>query len=144
MSIRKFNDQELARRNRLKELQQNNNDPFKNEKFVRNFNTKSFNEKYQDSTKEELHNSNDKVLIAGRIMAIRQTFGVIKDFYGTAQFYLNKKTIPEQKFKEFKKLDIGDIIGIQGTPMKTNTGQVTVNIQDFVLLSKSLKPLPEK
>ena len=144
MSIRKFNDQELTRRNRLKELQQNNNDPFKNEKFVRNFNTKSFNEKYQDSTKEELHNSNDKVLIAGRIMAIRQTFGVIKDFYGTAQFYLNKKAIPEQKFKEFKKLDIGDIIGIQGTPMKTNTGQVTVNIQDFVLLSNSLKPLPEK
>ncbi len=144
MSIRKFNDQELARRNHLKELQQNNNDPFKHEKFVRNFNTKSFNEKYQDSDKEELHNSTDKVLIAGRIMAIRQTFGVIKDFYGTTQFYLNKKTISEQKIKEFKKLDIGDIIGIQGAPMKTNTGQVTVNIQNFVLLSKSLKPLPEK
>lgn len=77
-------------------------------------------------------------------MAIRQTFGVIKDFYGSAQFYLNKKTVSEEIFKEFKKLDISDIIGICGTPMKTNTGQVTINIKSFTLLSKSLKPLPEK
>ena len=46
--------------------------------------------------------------------------------------------------QKFKKIDIGDIIGIEGTPMKTNTGQVTVNIKNFILLSKSLRPLPEK
>ena len=144
MDNRKFNDQELIRRNQLEELKKNNKDPFKIDKFIRNFNTASFKKKYDKFSKEELHNSNDEIIIAGRIMAIRQTFGIIKDFYGTTQFYLNKKGVPENVFKEFKKLDIGDIIGIHGTPMKTNTGQVTINIKSFTLLSKSLKPLPEK
>lgn len=144
MDNRKFNDQELIRRNQLEELKKNNKDPFKIDKFIRNFNTASFKKKYDKFSKEELHNSNDEIIIAGRIMAIRQTFGIIKDFYGTTQFYLNKKAVPENVFKEFKKLDIGDIIGIHGTPMKTNTGQVTINIKSFTLLSKSLKPLPEK
>lgn len=144
MDNRKFNDQELIRRNRLEELRKNNQDPFKIDKFVRNFNTKSFKDKYDKFSKEELHNLEDEITIAGRIMAIRQTFGVIKDFYGTIQFYLNKKAVPENVFKDFKNLDIGDIIGIHGTPMKTNTGQVTINIKSFTLLSKSLKPLPEK
>ena len=144
MDNRKFNDQELIRRNRLEELKKNNQDPFKIDKFVRNFNTVSFKDQYDKFSKEELHNLKDEINIAGRIMAIRQTFGVIKDFYGTIQFYLNKKAVPENVFKEFKKLDIGDIIGICGTPMKTNTGQVTINVKSFTLLSKSLKPLPEK
>ena len=77
-------------------------------------------------------------------MSLRQTFGVIKDFNGSAQFYLNKKAVSPELFQKFKKIDIGDIIGIEGTPMKTNTGQVTINIKNFILLSKSLRPLPEK
>ena len=144
MDNRKFNDQEIIRRNQLEELRKNNQDPFKIDKFVRNFNTLSFKNKYDKFSKEELHNSKDEITIAGRIMAIRQTFGVVKDFYGTVQFYLNKKTVSENVFKDFKKLDIGDIVGIHGTPMKTNTGQVTINVKTFTLLSKSLKPLPEK
>lgn len=144
MDNRKFNDQEIIRHNRLEELRKNNQDPFKIDKFVRNFNTASFKNQYDNFSKEELHNLKDEITIAGRIMAIRQTFGVIKDFYGTVQFYLNKKAVPENIFKDFKKLDIGDIVGIHGTPMKTNTGQVTINVKKFTLLSKSLKPLPEK
>ena len=144
MDNRKFNDQEIIRRNQLEELRKNNQDPFKIDKFARNFNTLSFKNKYDKFSKEELHNSKDEITIAGRIMAIRQTFGVVKDFYGTVQFYLNKKTVSENVFKDFKKLDIGDIVGIHGTPMKTNTGQVTINVKTFTLLSKSLKPLPEK
>lgn len=144
MDNRKFNDQEQVRRNYLKELQANNNDPFINEKFVRNYNSETFKAKYDKFTKEELHESADKILIAGRVMSLRQTFGVIKDFNGTVQFYLNKKAVLPELFQKFKKIDIGDIIGIEGTPMKTNTGQVTVNIKNFILLSKSLRPLPEK
>ena len=144
MDNRKFNDQEIARRNKLSELKKNNQDPFAIEKFERNFNTASFKEKYSPFTKEELHENQDEIKIAGRIMAIRQTFGVIKDFFGSAQFYLNKKEVQPEEFAQFKNLDIGDIIGIYGTPMKTNTGEVTVKIKKFVLLSKSLRPLPEK
>lgn len=144
MDNRKFNDQEIIRRNKLQELRAQNKDPFKIEKFERNFNSESFIKTYDKFTKEELHECNDEIRIAGRILAIRQTFGVIKDFYGKVQFYLNKKAVSEELFKQFKQLDIGDIIGIIGTPMKTNTGQVTVNIKNFVLLTKSLKTLPEK
>ena len=132
MDNRKFNDQEIARRNKLSELKKNNQDPFAIEKFERNFNTASFKEKYSPFTKEELHENQDEIKIAGRIMAIRQTFGVIKDFFGSAQFYLNKKEVQPEEFAQFKNLDIGDIIGIYGTPMKTNTGEVTVKIKKFV------------
>ena len=144
MDNRKFNDQEQVRRNYLKELQASNNDPFINERFIRNHNSESFKTKYDKFTKEELHESKDKILIAGRVMSLRQTFGVIKDFNGSVQFYLNKKAVLPELFQKFKKIDIGDIIGIEGTPMKTNTGQVTINIKNFILLSKSLRPLPEK
>ena len=144
MDNRKFNDQEEVRRNYLKELQASNNDPFINERFIRNHNSESFKTKYDKFTKEELHESKDKILIAGRVMSLRQTFGVIKDFNGSVQFYLNKKAVSPELFQKFKKIDIGDIIGIEGTPMKTNTGQVTINIKNFILLSKSLRPLPEK
>ncbi len=141
---RKFNDQELIRREKLKTLINEGKNPFLIENFKRNTNAKAFIEKYQSQTKEQLHECHDEIIIAGRIMAIRQTFGVIKDFSGSVQFYLNKKNFDEKTFHEFKQLDIGDIIGLVGTPMKTNTGEITVNVKKFTLLSKSLKPLPEK
>ncbi|WEK82803.1 MAG: lysine--tRNA ligase [Mycoplasma sp.] len=141
---RKFNDQELVRRNKLKTLIENNQNPFLIERFNRNHTSKSVKEKYHQFTKEELHENHDEIIVAGRIMAIRQTFGVIKDFEGRIQFYINKKNVDESIFKQFKELDIGDIIGLVGTPMKTNTGELTINVKNFTLLSKSLKPLPEK
>lgn len=141
---RKFNDQELIRREKLKTLINEGKNPFLIENFKRNTNAKAFIEKYQSQTKEQLHECHDEIIIAGRIMAIRQTFGVIKDFSGSVQFYLNKKNFDEKTFHEFKQLDIGDIIGLVGTPMKTNTGEMTINVKKFTLLSKSLKPLPEK
>lgn len=142
--MRKFNDQEIAKRDKLKRLQ-SGNDPFKINKFVRNFNTQTFKEKFNQFDKEKLHEDKTKIIIAGRVMSIRQTFGVIKDFYGTTQFYLNKKTINLKCFETFKNdVDLGDIVGLEGTPMKTNTGELTVNVSTITLLSKSLKPLPEK
>jgi lysyl-tRNA synthetase class 2 len=141
---RKFNDQELIKRNKLKRIQDQNNDPFLITKFDRNFNALSFKKAFDRFTKEELHESHEKIIMAGRVLAIRQTFGVISDFYGRTQFYINKKNQPEV-FAKFKDdIDLGDIIGIEGTPMKTNTGEITINVQKITLLSKSLKVLPEK
>ena len=144
MDSRKFNDQETIRRNKLAQLQKDNKDPFAIEKFDRNHTSASFIKKYEQFSKEELHENQDEIIIAGRIMAIRQTFGVIKDFFGSVQFYINKKAVDPAVFAEFKQLDLGDIVGVYGTPMKTNTGMVTINVKKFVLLSKALKPLPEK
>lgn len=142
---RKFNDQELIRREKLKHLQESNQDPYQIQGFKRTHNTKTFKEEFENFSKDELHNSNEKIAIAGRVMAIRQTFGVIKDFFGRLQFYINKKEIDPIKFEQFQKLlDIGDIITIIGTPMKTNTGEITVKVKDFTIVSKALKPLPEK
>jgi lysyl-tRNA synthetase class 2 len=140
----KLNDQEINKRNKLQRLQTENKDPFVITKFQRNFNTASFKTAFEKFSKEELHENNSSILLAGRIMAIRQTFGVIKDFYGQVQFYINKKK-HEEVFNIFSKdIDIGDIVGVEGTPMKTNTGEITININKITLLSKSLKPLPEK
>jgi lysyl-tRNA synthetase class 2 len=140
-----FNDQEKNRRQTLDKLIQDGNDPFAINKFIRNFNSATFKTKFNEFTKEQLHDDKTKISLAGRVMSIRQTFGVVSDFYGSIQFYINKKAVDKLCFEFFKKcIDIGDIVGICGTPMKTNTGELTINVFEIVLLSKSLKPLPEK
>jgi lysyl-tRNA synthetase class 2 len=141
---RKFNDQELNKRNKLKKIQEQKNDPFLITKFERNFNTLSFKQSYNQFNKDDLHAKTDKIIMAGRVLAIRQTFGVISDFYGKTQFYINKKNQPETFNLFTENIDLGDIIGIEGTPMKTNTGELTINVKKITLLSKSLRPLPEK
>lgn len=142
---RKFNDQELARRAKLQKLIEMGLNPYLNEKFDRTHTCASFVKAYDKFSHEELQTNTDVIKVAGRVMAIRQTFGVISDFSGDLQFYINKKTFEPSKFQIFKQLlDLGDIIGITGTPMKTMTGQVTIKVTDFVILSKALIPLPEK
>jgi lysyl-tRNA synthetase class 2 len=93
---REFTDQELAKRKKLAELIEKNKNPFEYKKFARNYNSVSFVKEFENHSKEELHENKTQILIAGRVMAIRQTFGVIKDFYGKVQFYINKKTINPQ------------------------------------------------
>ncbi|EJP34129.1 lysine--tRNA ligase [Selenomonas sp. FOBRC9] len=90
-----------------------------------------------------------EVCIAGRLMAIRghgkASFSTLNDRTGNIQIYFKQDILGEQKYKEeFKRLDIGDIIGIRGVVFKTRRGEVTVRVEDFDLLSKSLRPLPEK
>ncbi|MCQ2748052.1 MAG: lysine--tRNA ligase [Mycoplasmoidaceae bacterium] len=142
---RKFNDQELARRAKLQKLIEMGKNPYAIEKFERTHNCQSFIAAYEKFSHEQLQTNNDVIKVAGRVMALRQTFGVISDFSGELQFYINKKTFDPNKFQIFKQLlDLGDIVGITGTPMKTMTGQVTIKVTDFVILAKSLIPLPEK
>jgi len=89
-----------------------------------------------------------EVIVAGRIMAMRShgksVFCDIKDQYEKIQIYVKQDIIGEDKFKIFEKLDIGDIIGVRGEIFKTRTGELTIKVVDFTLLSKSLRPLPEK
>lgn len=142
---RKFTEQELIRRKTLAELQNNNQNPFECEKVNRTHTLQEFNTKYDQYSKDDLHNQTwPKITLVGRVMNIRQTFGIIKDFSGTAQFYLNKKELSEDVFAKFKQIDIGDIVEFIGFPMKTNTGLVTLDVKDLKIVSKSLKVLPEK
>ena len=90
-----------------------------------------------------------EVRVAGRLMAIRghgkASFSTLNDRTGNIQVYFKMDVLGEQKYKEeFKRLDIGDIIGIRGVVFKTRRGEITVRVEDFDLLSKSLRPLPEK
>lgn len=104
-------------------------------------------EKYDHLEGEE--ESEDEVRIAGRLMAIRghgkAAFCTLSDRTGSIQVYFKIDVLGEQKYKEeFKRLDIGDIVGIRGIVFKTRRGELTVRVEDFDLLSKSLRPLPEK
>lgn len=89
-----------------------------------------------------------KVKLAGRLMAIRghgkASFGVLMDLSGKIQVYFKLDVLGEEKYADFKLLDIGDLLGITGTVFKTHRGEITVKVNDFVLLAKSLRPLPEK
>ncbi len=91
---------------------------------------------------------NEKVCSAGRIMALRlhgkSIFGDIKDNTGRCQFYIKKDVIGEEKFSFFKKLDVGDIIGIQGELFMTRTKEATILAKHVELLAKAMRPLPEK
>ena len=92
--------------------------------------------------------SADEVQIAGRIMAIRghgkASFGVLADRTGNIQIYFKLDVLGDEKYSQFKLLDIGDIIGLRGKVFRTKRGELTVRVENFDLLSKSLRPLPEK
>ena len=96
----------------------------------------------------EGENEGGEVKLAGRLMAIRghgkASFAVLNDRTGNIQVYFKLDVLGEDKYSQFKLLDIGDIIGLKGKPFKTKRGELTVKIEDFELLSKSLRPLPEK
>ena len=103
-------------------------------------------EKYDSLAEDE---EGKEVYIAGRLMAIRghgkASFSTLNDRTGNIQVYFKLDVLGEQKYKEeFKRLDIGDIIGIRGVVFKTRRGEITVRVEDFNLLSKALRPLPEK
>ncbi len=105
-------------------------------------------EKYKSLSNEELEKVEEQSVIAGRLMAVRSfgkaTFAHIQDGSDRIQIFLQQKELGADKYKFFKKLDIGDIIGVIGKPFLTKTGELTLNVSDFELVTKSLRPLPEK
>lgn len=143
--VRKFSEQELIRREKLEKLQKDNKNPYEVERVNRTLTLNEFIEKYNIFSKEELEEKfkNQNEILAGRVMAIRQTFSHIKDFSNRLQIYINKKEDVEA-FEMFKQLDIGDIVEVSGRPMKTMTGEISIHINNIRIISKSLKVLPEK
>ena len=104
--------------------------------------------RFGDMDPETVEKNSKACSIAGRILAIRNfgkaSFINIKDRTGRIQVYIRKDKITDEKFGIFKLVDIGDFVGITGSLFKTRTGELTVLAEDFVLLAKSLRPLPEK
>ncbi len=97
---------------------------------------------------EELEGEGTQVRIAGRVIALRPhgktLFGHLKDGTGKIQIYVKQDEVGKEKFKLFDLFDIGDFLGVTGKVFKTRTGEITVRATDFCILSKSLRPLPEK
>ena len=129
------------RREKLEELQAKGENPFDVTKYDRTHNSKQVIDNY-----DELEGKD--VSVAGRIMAKRimgkASFCHIQDMQGKLQSYVSLNDLGEEKYKEFKTYDIGDIVGIKGFVFKTKTGEISVHAKEVELLSKSLRPLPEK
>ncbi len=140
-------DQELVRRKKMEELREKGIDPF-GQKFERNTNSQEIKEKYDSYTKEELHEMNAEATIAGRIMTIRSKgkagFMHLQDKYGLIQVYVRSDAVAEDEFELFTKADLGDIVGITGEVIRTNTGEITVKAKKYTHLTKALRPLPDK
>ena len=106
------------------------------------------NNNHEESSKEDLENLNKEVAIAGRMMAKRimgkSSFSKIKDGTSSIQIFINSKNVSEELYEHFKTYDVGDILWVKGTLFKTKTDELTINTNEIVLLTKSLRPLPEK
>lgn len=144
----KLSDQEIVRREKLNFLKEKGIDPF-GQRFDRNNNTQTLIDKYGEYTKEELHDMDtEEVIVAGRIMTKRGKgkagFAHIMDQFGQIQLYVRKDVIGDDAFEVFNKSDLGDIVGVNGSIMRTNTGELSVRVTKFTHLSKALRPLPEK
>ena len=145
----KLTDQEEARRAKLPKYKALGVDPF-GQRYDWKDQIRDLRAKYGETSAEELSANPVKAKIAGRIMSIRDmgkaAFFNVKDEYGTIQVWIGKnKALAEDKnFEVFKLEDIGDICGVEGTLMKSRTGELTIRCSVFTHLSKALKPLPEK
>ena len=145
--MREFTEQELVRREKAAKIRDLGLDPF-GQAFERSHLASEIKAQYGDLENEELENMNVEVTVAGRIMFIRKmgkaSFFTIKDKTDKLQIYISINDIGEEAYTLFKSADIGDIVGIRGKVMKTQTGEVTVKCAEYTHLVKALKPLPEK
>ena len=141
LNPRDLSEQELIRRDKLKGLQEAGKDPFQITKYPVTHHSTDIREQFDALEGKE-------VCIAGRMMSKRimgkASFCHIQDLPGTMQVYVARDAIGEEAYAEFKKDDIGDIVGVTGTVFKTQTGEISVHATSLTLLSKSLQPLPEK
>ena len=133
-----------VRKEKLKKLRKQGRD-YPNS-FRRNELAKELIKEYSDLSKDDLENTSISVKVAGRIMLRRlmgkASFTTIQDMSAQIQLYLREDTL--SNYDDFKTWDIGDIIGVEGELFKTNTGELSIKVTEAILLTKSLKPLPEK
>ncbi len=132
------------RRKKLAELREANK-AFPND-FKRKHLAQELKKEFDEFSKEELEKKKAKGVVAGRIMLRRMmgkaSFTTIQDFSGRIQLYIRADEI--SNYDEFKNYDLGDIVGAEGTVFKTNTGELSIHVKKLKLLTKSLRPLPEK
>ncbi|GAB5056104.1 lysine--tRNA ligase [Companilactobacillus alimentarius] len=144
---RVMNDQLRVRREKLQELYDEGVDPF-GSRFERTALAQEIHDKYGDEDKEVLEEQDLPVVIAGRMMSKRGKgkvgFADIRDRSGKIQIYVRKDVVGEENYHIFKRSDIGDHLGIHGEIMKTDMGELTVKATHVTMLSKSLRPLPDK
>ena len=143
----KLNDQEVSRRQKMEALKAQGIDPF-GQAYKRTHRSGEIRELYGDKTAEELEALNAEVSVAGRIMTKRRMgklgFMHILDRDGRFQIVVNKRIVGDDVYEIFKQSDIGDIVGISGRVIKTQTGELSVEAHTYTHLTKALKPLPEK
>ena len=136
-----LNQLRKVRREKLAELQQNGKDPFVITKYDQTHHSQEIKDNF-----DELEGK--QVSIAGRMMSKRvmgkASFCNVQDLKGNIQSYVARDSVGEENYKEFKKLDVGDVIGIEGEVFKTKTGEISIHASHVTLLSKSLQILPEK
>ncbi len=142
-----LNELMKVRRAKLDELCEKGKNPFEIVKFDNKDNTKDIKQNYKEPAEGE-EAEPVVVTLAGRLMAKRghgkASFCDLQDMYGRIQIYVKLDEVGEESYEEFKKYDIGDIIGITGHVFKTHMGEISVKVKEIQLLSKSLRPLPEK
>jgi len=139
--VQDLNELMKVRREKLAELQKNGKDPFQITKFDRTHTSEQVKENFAELEGQE-------VVVAGRIMTKRimgkASFCTIQDMQGKIQSYVSVNDLGEEEYKAFKTFDIGDIVGIKGFVFKTKTEEISVHAKEVTLLTKSLRPLPEK
>lgn len=150
-----------VRRDKLKDLQADNRDPFKITKYDRTHTSKDITEGAKEEEREVTARGETKMVlakispldgkmvsVAGRIMSKRGMgkvgFCHLADIDGQVQIFVKKDVLGDEEYERFKKLDIGDIVGAEGEVFTTQTGEISIRVEKLTLLSKSLQPLPEK
>ena len=136
-----LNQLRKVRREKLADLQQSGKDPFVITKYDRTHHSREIRDRYEDLEGKQ-------VFVAGRMMSKRvmgkASFCNIQDLKGNIQSYVARDSVGEENYKEFKKLDVGDVIGVEGEVFRTKTGEISIHASHVTLLSKSLQILPEK
>lgn len=142
-----LNDLLAVRREKLKKLVDKGVDPFGG-KFVRTHSAKEMTEQFCETSKEQLEEDKHEVVLAGRIMTKRGKgkagFAHIQDLTGKIQIYVRQDAVGEEAYDLFNTIDIGDLVGVSGVAFKTKVGELSIKVTEFQLLTKSLRPLPDK
>ncbi len=142
-----LSDEEKTRREKLMQLREKGINPYRNG-LKPSHTAQVIRDEWNDKSREELEKIDDKVSIGGRVMAFRHfgkaTFVTLKDRTGSIQAYVARDKVGQDVFKVFKTFDVGDILYMEGGLFRTKTDELTVSAEKVELLTKSLRPLPEK
>ncbi|UXO88242.1 lysine--tRNA ligase [Bacillus safensis] len=142
-----LNDQFQVRRDKMNKMREEGIDPF-GERYDRSHQSAQIIAEYDEFSKEDLEGKAAQVTIAGRMMTKRGKgkagFAHIQDLEGQIQIYVRKDSVGEEAYELFKSSDLGDIIGVKGTVFKTNVGELSIKATSFEVLTKALRPLPDK